>query len=305
MTSVEIELFENVLKSFQIYVNKLKSDVLIQEIENSKNSVKVKSLHTTNNLHPKKIPCDKTFVNNKLFNDDCDDYDDYDDCDDDCDDDDKSITQFLLPLIKILSFAKKNRKRSKSEHLPKNKNGKLYKSNNLDVPTIPILKTPIYENNSSINKNCDKNEIKHENSELNTNQQMTDTFDAHMDQQDMVWDRINKSREKLMEENIMDEDFTNDYSVNPSNNQEQPQNSDHMKSDMVVNEVNPTYKKYPSLNKLSQYSKSNADQEMYKIFKRAEQNIHQLVRIDESLKNNMGDLIQDEADRLLKLYVSS
>jgi len=129
---------------------------------------------------------------------------------------------------------------------------------------------------------------------------------SYTDGQDMIRDRINDAHIKYNSTNNIKEikstqkEPNNLEKVNTQRDMDIPGIvSEQNNGDYENNTINN-----PIINKFSKYSSVKKLKIMSNIFKVAKKNINKLALLDNSIKDNLSDNIQKEADRLLMVYLS-
>jgi len=149
-----------------------------------------------------------------------------------------------------------------------------------------------------------------------------DGIGASMDyDQDMIWNRIRNAHpdeyrdtpegDKQKEELISQKNKKKEEPISPRDKKEKednlviPDNPNMKDTPSTHTDVKPDMevKKNPVVTKLSKYNKRDLEKITYKMFVKARENITRLANIDPSMKENLDELIGEEADRLLAEFM--
>lgn len=115
--------------------------------------------------------------------------------------------------------------------------------------------------------------------------------------QDIIWNRI---RDAHPEEYKVEPNINNieDTVLPDLNSNDTPRFSPDTDPDLSIKTPCNT------INKLSKYKTSDQDKIIYEMYIKAKNNIVRLAVIDPSMNDNLDELVQEEADRLLSIYMS-
>lgn len=119
------------------------------------------------------------------------------------------------------------------------------------------------------------------------------TIMDELDSQEEIWERIRKSSIAMNIENNKEDDFKNEILKSIK---------DHV---IHTKDCPKKYEFGPPINALYKVSPYKRKEIIKNIFIQATENINNLAKINSSYKENIDKLIQDEADRLLEVYLKT